>query len=167
MKFRFTSVQEKEIDQVLQALKEAAERIHSLGVDHWQQWNNPPNEKIAWVREGVNQGEIKFIFNEINEQIGIVRILTKDELYWGNQEVDAVYIHSLIVFDTFNGRGYGKQIISQVAELAKKDGNYLIRLDADQNNSKLCNYYQSMGFRKVGIKQFEASSYMLMERKID
>lgn len=135
-----------------------------MQINHWQYWKNPPSEKIKWVKEGIAKNEYFFVLNGNYETLGMVRILDKDLMYWGEQSEKAKYIHSLVVKEKFNGQGIGVQILDKVAKDAKGQGCKYLRLDADSKNPKLCNYYEKQGFQKVGTKKLPLSIYNLYEK---
>lgn len=167
MNITFHRIKNNELETVLQLFKETAEKIYQMGIDHWQYWKNPPKEKIKWVEEGIDNHEFFFIKASNNEHLGMVRILNEDLLYWGEQEHKAKYIHSLVVKEKYNGKGFGIKIINAIEHQAKEDNCKYLRLDADAKNPKLCNYYEKMGFNKVRTVQLPLSTYHLYEKALN
>lgn len=167
MNILFKHIETKDIDQVLQLFKRSAERIRKMNIDHWQYWTNPPTEKIKWVEEGITNKEFFFIKTSTDDTVGMVRIMSEDVLYWGNQETPAKYIHSLVVTERYNGNGMGQIIIEHIEAIAKSELCKYLRLDADAKNPKLCNYYENLGFKKVGSKELPLSTYNLYEKKLN
>jgi len=55
--------------------------------------------------------------NTHGQNIGMVRILEEDVMYWGEQKEKAKYIHSLVVIEKFEGRGIGKTILQKIEKL--------------------------------------------------
>lgn len=158
------SIEEK--DKVLLLFKEAAEKIGKKNIDHWQYWKNPPIEKIKWVEEGILNGEFFFVEDSNGQHIGMFRILEDDQLYWGEQNDKAKYIHSLVVIEKLEGRGIGEMILQKVEKDAKQEGCKFLRLDADAKNPKLCSYYENQGFKKVGTKTLPISTYNLYQKEL-
>ena len=162
--FKPIKIEDKSI--VLNIFKKAAEKIKKMSIDHWQYWINPPQEKIKWVEEGISNNEF-FFFNDLyGKNIGMVRILNEDLLYWGKQPRKAKYIHSLVVKEEYNGKGIGTKVLQKIENNAKKDNCKYLRLDADSKNSKLCKYYEELDFIKVGIKELPFSNNNLYEKEI-
>ncbi|WMI66011.1 GNAT family N-acetyltransferase [Aestuariibaculum sp. YM273] len=166
MTITFHQVLHNELPTVLNLFKEAAEKIAKKHIDHWQYWKNPPAEKIEWVQDGINKNEYFFIKNTNHATIGMVRILNEDILYWGEQKEPALYVHSLIVKEAYNGSGLGKLVLEAIAGQAKSKQRKFLRLDADSKNPKLCKYYENLGFNKVGKKTLPLSTYNLYEKTI-
>ncbi|MCH2231352.1 MAG: GNAT family N-acetyltransferase [Crocinitomicaceae bacterium] len=166
MQIIFRQVQESELPIVLANFKAAAEKIGKMNVDHWQYWKNPPEEKVKWVEEGIGNGEYYFLDLENGEPLGTVRILDEDLLYWGPQSAKAKYVHSLVINEVHNGKGYGQKVLEEVARKGKTDNCSYLRLDADAKNLKLCSYYENLGFEKVGERELSLSVYNLYEKAI-
>ena len=166
MNITFNQISKGEKEEVLQLFKEAAEKIHKMNIDHWQYWKNPPKEKIKWVEQGIENNEFFFINNSDNKNLGMVRILNEDVLYWGKQEHKATYIHSLVVREKYNGKGLGTRIIQEIETQAKRNNCKYLRLDADSKNPKLCHYYEKLGFKQVGTKKLPLSVYNLYQKEL-
>ena len=166
MNITFKQVEIKDKSAVLNLFKKTAEKIDKMNIDHWQYWKNPPQEKIKWVEEGIKNNEFFFINDLIGKNIGMVRILNEDLLYWEKQNEKAKYVHSLVVKEEFNGKGLGTKILQEIENNAKKDNCKYLRLDADSKNPKLCKYYEKLHFKKVGIKKLSLSNYNLYEKEI-
>lgn len=166
MKLQFKQIQISDKANVLALFKETAEKISKKNVDHWQYWKNPPQEKIAWVEEGIQHKEFFFITTRNTDLVGMVRILNEDKLYWGPQQEKAKYVHSLVVKEEFNGKGIGAKILQEIEMKAKKEDCNYLRLDADTKNPKLCHYYENLGFKKVGVKELPLSTYQLYQKEL-
>lgn len=166
MDFTFNQIESNEKDIVLDLLKEAAEKISKMNIDHWQNWKNHSAQDIKWVEEGINNNEFFFINTLDNQNLGMVRILNEDKLYWGDQEHKSKYIHSLVINEAYNGKGYGNMVLQKIAHKAIKENCKYLRLDADSQNPKLCAYYENLGFQKVGLKKLNQSVYNLYQKEL-
>ncbi len=166
MNIKFSQIEISEKKIVLDLFKKAALKIAKMNIDHWQYWKNPPLEKIEWVEEGIRNKEFYFIKSTDNTTIGMVRILKKDILYWGEQKEKALYIHSLVVKDSDGNKGIGQVILKQIESDAKNNGYKYIRLDADSKNPKLCYYYEKQRFEKVGVKKLPLSINNLYQKEL-
>jgi GNAT superfamily N-acetyltransferase len=154
-----------EIDTALFLLKSAAENLEEKGIDQWGIWLNPPVEKIKWVEDGFSNCEFYFIIIE-TRIAGMYRLLNEDELYWGIQELNARYVHSLVVLKEFSGQQIGIRVLEQLIAEARTDGIPVFRLDCNAANTVLCQYYEKLGFVKVGEKQMPHSLNNLYEIKL-
>ena len=166
MPLNFSPIAPTDLDQVIAMFQAAAKKINRLQIDHWQYWKDPPSDKIQWVKEGLANQEYHYVRNESGDIIGMLRILDEDFMYWGKQQEKAKYVHSLVVKEAYNGQGLGQQILEQVADLARQDRCRYLRLDADSKNPKLCQYYESMGFKQVGSTRQRISTYNLYQKEV-
>lgn len=166
MFIEFYQIEKNNKTTVLSLFKEAAVKIAKMNIDHWQYWKNPPLEKIKWVEEGIENKEFYFLKNSDDDILGMVRILKEDLLYWGKQKDKSLYVHSLVIREKFNKKGLGKIILEKIEGLGKKEEYRYLRLDAVSSNTKLCEYYEKQGFKKVGKKELTETVNNLYQKEI-
>lgn len=163
--FTIEHAQSDALPEILNLLKIAAVHLKVKDIDQWDYWLDPPQERLEWVKSGLENGQFHFI--KSNEQlIGMYRLMNEDSLYWGKQDQDAYYLHSLVVKPQYAGKAIGQQIIDQLKNQAKFNGKSLLRLDCHAGNKALCNYYEKQGFLKVGQVQMPYSLNNLYEFKV-
>jgi hypothetical protein len=75
----------------------------------------------------------------------------QDEQRWGPQELIAGYGHGLSVRKGLNGRGLGGSILDWCAIKVSGLNRHYVRFNCPVHNSKLCAYYESLGFASVGL----------------
>lgn len=165
MSLKFVLAQASELDIVLDLLKTAAKNLAEKNILQWQFWLNPPEDKVKWIEQGIENQEFRFVKRE-DELLGMFRLQREDELYWGVQDTEAVYLHSLVIKPEFSGGGLGKIILQTIENQLISDNIYLFRLDCVAHNLTLCQYYESQGFVKVGEKQMPHSLNNLYEKKL-
>ena len=155
MNIKFRKAKIDELDHALELFKLASLSLGEKKVNQWNYWSKPPEEKIAWVKEGFENGEFFFVQNENGVKVAMFRLLQNDRLYWDKKglENNTRYVHSLVVRPSFSGMGIGKAIMQNIIEKIKSEGVKTFRLDCDGSNPKLCAYYESFGFKKVGEKE--------------
>jgi RimJ/RimL family protein N-acetyltransferase len=166
MEIRLSPADQNDFSLVLGLLKEAALRLQRKGLDQWQNWLEPSGEDKSWIQEGFDAKEFFLIINELNQVLGTVRVMSEDLLYWGKQEEQGLYIHSLTVSEKYAGQGIGQAVISKVKQQAYILGYGKLRLDCNSANPALCRYYENQGFSQVGVREFEDFSCNLYEVKI-
>ncbi len=71
----------------------------------------------------------------------------------GETEPDEFYLDTLMTLPEFRGHGIGKALIADAAMKARKSGKPLGLL-CDIDNQKAEHLYQSVGFRRVGLRPF-------------
>ena len=65
---------------------------------------------------------------------------------------EAIYIHYVAVKREFAKMGLVGEVIAEAERVAREQGIALLRLDTNANESKLCQLYESYGFRQVGTE---------------
>ena len=83
--------------------------------------------------------------------VGTFSLDWDDEAYWGPQEPIAGYVHGLSVRKGFNGRGLGSFIIDWCVDQVSILNRRYVRPGCDARNTKLCAYYEALGFVRVGV----------------
>ena len=149
MKISFRVAYSNETDIALGLLKQAAYRLKSKEINQWQYWINPSAEKIQWIMDGFENKEFNFILDG-ESIIGMFRLLDIDELYWGKKNDHSNYLHSLVIINDYVGLNIGRDVLKEVIHQSKGKGISFFRLDCNASNTKLCKFYESIGFKKVG-----------------
>ncbi|MGF6571217.1 ribosomal protein S18 acetylase RimI-like enzyme [Paraburkholderia sp. GAS333] len=103
-----------------------------------------------WVRNHVCQKDV-YVLDLDDTPVGTFSLDLDDEKHWGPQEPIAVYVHGISVRKGFNGRALGSFMLDWCAEMAGSLNRALVRLDCAVHNAKLCGYYESLGFIRVGL----------------
>jgi ribosomal protein S18 acetylase RimI-like enzyme len=104
----------------------------------------------GWVRNNVSQKEVYLVELEGNPVATFSLVLDEDN-HWGPQEPTAGYVHGLSVRKHFNGRGLGSLMLDWCANKVSSLNRRFVRLDCAVHNAKLCAYYESLGFIRVGL----------------
>jgi GNAT superfamily N-acetyltransferase len=61
-----------------------------------------------------------------------------------------LFLEDLFVRETFRGHGVGKALVCGVAEIARKEGYHMIRLDVLEWNESAIKFYKSLGAEYLG-----------------
>jgi RimJ/RimL family protein N-acetyltransferase len=144
----------QDMDMALELFRKTSLSLKARNLSQWSYWSNPPMEKIQWVRDGFQRGEFFFVCDESDDFLGMFRLLPVDELYWDEKgrEPNVRYVHSLVIATGHSGKGIGALILKKIIENLRNEGIESLRLDCDSSNSRLCQYYEDQGFKKVGTK---------------
>jgi ribosomal protein S18 acetylase RimI-like enzyme len=119
-------------------------------------------EDLAWgrstwtaeaARRALEQGGLHVI-EQNGVPAGMLTLSWQDDEYWGPQDPNAGYVHGLSIRDGFHGLGLGVYAINWCADLVRVNDRERLRLDCEVKNAKLCAYYESIGFVRVGTKPF-------------
>jgi ribosomal protein S18 acetylase RimI-like enzyme len=118
-----------------------------------------------WVRNNVSQNEVHIVELE-GTPVGTFSLDLDDEKHWGPQEPIAGYVHGLCVRKGFSGRGLGSFMLDWCANTVSGLDRRFVRLDCAVQNVKLCAYYESLGFIRVGLKP-DGDVWSLYEKPVD
>jgi ribosomal protein S18 acetylase RimI-like enzyme len=103
-----------------------------------------------WVRNNVAQREV-YVLELEGTLAGTFVFDLDDERHWGPQDPIAGYVHGLCVRKGFNGCGLGNFMLEWCANKVSGLNRRAVRLDCAVHNAKLCAWYESLGFIRVGF----------------
>lgn len=103
----------------------------------------------GWVQNSLSRRDV-YVVEQDRLLVATFSLDWSDEAYWGAQEPVAGYVHGLSVRKGFNGLGLGRFVIDWCASRVIARNRRFVRLGCDARNIKLCAYYESLGFRRVG-----------------
>lgn len=154
-----------EIDTALSLLKRAAQWLKDKDIDYWQNWINPADLYIDWIREGFDSSQFYFVLSD-SSVIGMFRLQWSDEKFWGVQDNNAGYIHSFTIDTNYHGQGLGQQILSMIEDLCKSNNKRYLRLDCGVQVDRLCKYYEDYGFNSIGEVFVDIYRLRLYEKEL-
>jgi 8-oxo-dGTP pyrophosphatase MutT (NUDIX family)/GNAT superfamily N-acetyltransferase len=102
-----------------------------------------------WVKKNVSEKAV-YVVELDGDPVGTFVLDLDDEKHGGPQEPIAGYVHGLCVRKGFNGRGLGSFMLDWCGDELSALNRRFIRLDCAVHNTKLCAYYESLGFIRVG-----------------
>lgn len=131
---------------------------------------------FAWGKEGDGFSE-RWVHNHVAERAvyvvecdgtpaGAFTLDLADDAHWGPQEPLAGYVHGLCVRKGFNGSDLGSFMLDWCAGTVRGLNRRYVRLDCAAQNLRLCAYYESLGFIRVGVKS-DGAVWSLYERAVD
>ena len=158
----------EDLPRALELFREASRYLASKSLSQWGYWQDPPMEKLEWVRQGFDQGEFFFVFDGNKDHIAMFRLMQHDMDYWDEKglEPNVRYIHSLVIDRKYAGKGIGRMIVQKIIDSAATHNFFKLRLDCDATNKQLRSYYKSLGFEEVGEKTMPLSLNVLYEKSL-
>jgi GNAT superfamily N-acetyltransferase len=72
-----------------------------------------------------------------------------------DQRIGVLYIDELRVLTAYRRRGIGSALVQEVCDLGYDLGFWRVRLNADQDDSGVCAFYEKNGFKHGGDGFFE------------
>lgn len=107
-----------------------------------------------WIRQGVAadiaRGDVYLGRDADGRVRGTLRLLWEDPDAWPDDRDEAGYVHGLIIRNEARGRGVGAAMLAWAERTTRERGRRFLRLDCDATNSKLCAYYERLGFTSRG-----------------
>jgi len=121
------------------------------------QWNEAYPNRQTFV-DSIGREEM-FLFHDEETLVGAVMLNTvqADEweaIPWLFTEEKPLVIHGLVVSPLTQGRGYGKLLLAQCEDYARKNGFTAMRLDAFPENRAAVGLYEKKGYVMRGAVHF-------------
>lgn len=154
---RFRKTTEEDIEKVMEILERAKKQIARFGIDQWQD-GYPTEEDIKRdIKEGnsyvlVDEGEIvgttAFSFEEEEAYKNLVagQWITNNERYG--------VIHRIAVDGEKGKKGYAKELLQNMEEIAKSQNVFSIRTDTHEGNNGMKAYLYKNGFTYCGVCKY-------------
>ncbi|WP_078969773.1 GNAT family N-acetyltransferase [Streptomyces natalensis] len=135
-----------EEDVIASMWSEAAQWLHSRGINQWQY---PANvEKISRDIEHGNA----YILVDVADYLGTITVDEfADPEFWCPDDCpdDALYAHRVITRPAARGLSLGAVMLNWASQKAEKAGKRWLRVDAWKTNDDLGRYYEAQGFKRV------------------
>lgn len=152
-----------DLEAVLGLLSEAAKWWATLDVPSPWPYPFPPER----VRPSFDRGEVYVA--EIDGKppiVGTYTLIWSDPRFWGERPPDAGYLHRIAIDRRHAGAGIGRAIIEDAYGRIRAAGRSIVRLDTQEANRRLCEYYVGLGFRPLGTVTVDGVLCRLFERSV-
>lgn len=116
----------------------------SWGLDGW---------RVQEITDRMAEGYEYFALYEGANIAAIAALLWSDDREWGPRADDSAYLHNLAVAEVYRGHHIGEFMIEWLVGVARQKGKIYLRLDCDNNNIPLKDYYEGLGFVCVGLHE--------------
>ena len=151
MKFEFIQATQSDLHEALCILKEANEWTGRDGACMWRD-SEIGAEKVQQLIESESLHLV--VLN--GYVIGTISYEVEDPIYYPEiTDGSTVFVHLLAVRRIFGGQGVGKAMIAWAREKAIAQGKTYLRLDCVADRQNLCEFYESLGFTKTGVRWIE------------
>ena len=100
---------------------------------------------------------LDFVVMWKNKQSIATLLLTyEDTIFWPELSKNSSgFIHKLSIRREFAGQNLAKKIIEFAIDECIAKNIYRLRLECDSKRKKLCNFYESLGFKLIKIKLYD------------
>jgi ribosomal protein S18 acetylase RimI-like enzyme len=143
---RLEAATESDVDAIVAILQAAAAWLESKGIKQWQWPNQFSRDRIAGE---VQNGQF-WVARCHNEVIGTFKLQHSDPMFWPEDGVAALYLHSLAIDRRFAGCGLGRELLRRAEAITAAQKQEFLRLDCMAENPALCAYYRRAGFDSCG-----------------
>lgn len=154
----------KEINSILQMLKDAAQWLKSENIDYWTHWLEPNDADIRQVSEDIKNEKFYLVKNGDGVIVGMFKLQYADKLLWEDDSVKAGYIHLFTISRTYKNEGLGYKTLDMVKAMLINENIFCLRLDCGYDNKKLCKYYEEYGFKLIAVKKIHEDFISLYEK---
>ncbi len=143
--------------------EQVARLLVSRGIQQWL-----PGEFKEEVLRGWMRHDHLFVVRDGTALVAAVAVLDEDPI-WPEKTAAAGYIHFLMVAPERFGSGLGKRVLAAAEDLLATREKTLARLDVVRTNTRLLEWYDAQGYRRVGAREFpEPASFdvVLLEKEL-
>jgi GNAT superfamily N-acetyltransferase len=151
MRPAMASARPADLEAVMGLLREARSWHQKEGVDMWREFDS------ARIAAEIDAGRV-YVARAGSDVCGTITLVESDELVWGEERGDELYVHKLAVARRHAGLGIGAEILRWAQHLARERGKRRLRLDTWDGNRKMREYYERQGFRHVRDQFYPADS---------
>jgi ribosomal protein S18 acetylase RimI-like enzyme len=137
---------EADVDAIVAILQAAAAWLKNKGIEQWKWPDQFSPDRIA---NEVQNGQF-WVARCHNEVIGTFKLQHTDPVFWPEDGVAALYLHSLAIDRRFAGCGLGRELLRRTEVMAATQNKEFLRLDCMAENAALCGYYRRAGFEPCG-----------------
>jgi N-acetylglutamate synthase-like GNAT family acetyltransferase len=154
-----------DLTEILRFLKEAALWLKMKNINYWQDWINPPDKFINWIKTGFERKEF-YLVKQGESIIGCFKLSENDEVFWGKQDSPAYYIHSFTIDRKLKVKNIGIKVMQNIENICKESNKKYLRLDCSSTVPALKQYYEGLGFHTVGETLVHGEKLTLYEKEI-
>lgn len=127
-------------------------------------------EQIEYMLEMMYS--IDALKEQVNEKKHCFLLFKSGDEYLGYASYELNYkgqsktkIHKIYVLPEGQGKGVGRQLMDKVKDIAVKNSNHKLSLNVNRDNNAI-QFYQNIGFTKVGEEDIEIGKGFVMEDAI-
>lgn len=160
--------EEKDIDDIMAAVKYAQEYFKNAGIDQWQD-GYPNRESIA---SDIQRGE-SYIFESDGKMIATAAISfrgesTYDKIYDGEWLSDYPYtvVHRVAVSEGNKGKGISHEIMKFAEKISKERNIKSMKIDTHEDNKVMRSMLEKNGYTYCGIIYLESGDTRVAYEKL-
>lgn len=146
---RVTVALPKEVEDVRRLREDCARWMVERGVEQWRPGDFPRH----WYETCVLEGWV-YVGRLGEPVVASVTVVWEDPLVWPEARDPAGYVHMLMVDRGLAGQQVGRSLLGWAEDHIRRSGRPVARLDCPRSNRALRAYYERLGYRLVGFREF-------------
>ena len=159
----------QDTDIALSVLKNAAEWLQQIGKGHGEWWN-PDNMNRSFFEKYTKPNEFYVLMKDNKPAAAVILQKEQNLQDWSTVDKgihkDALYIHYVAVHRDFAGQNLVGYLIDYATRMARNEGIDTLRLDTNADEPKLCNLYESFGFKLIAILKEPEARTAIYEKAV-
>lgn len=156
----------EQLPVVLDIIGEATVWVQERG---FNQWSLPPydedNPMYKVMKDSVDQKEVYLVVKD-DLALATMTLQWEDEYFWGKRPDDAGYIHKLAIRSAYHGQKIGQYFMAWAENVIEEVGRPYARLDCMAENEGINRFYQSLGYKLIGVKEDFRWKANLYEKRV-
>lgn len=154
---RFRKTTEEDIEKVMEILEKAKKKIARFGIDQWQDGYPAREDVLKDIENGisyvlVDEGEIVGTTAFSFEEEEAYKNLVAGQWIINNERYGV--IHRIAVDGEKGKKGYAKELLQNMEEIAKSQNVFSIRTDTHEGNNGMKSYLYKNGFKYCGVCKY-------------
>ena len=134
--------------------------VHTLA--EAARWVEELDGTIMWVEGELEDERVRaeagagmFVVAEVDGRVaGAMRFQLEDRLFWPDlDDAESAFVHRLAVRRAFAGHGISTALLEWAVDRARALNKRYLRLDCDEERSRLRAFYERFGFRLHSYRQ--------------
>ena len=149
MKYCIASI--NDMSKIIEMKNRVKQRIIKENLPMWL--NNYPTDDLLIKDVTLNFGRVI----KLNDEVIGYAVLYPSNIEYQDEIADIDDLYSfgrVMIDDNFTGKGIGRFLVNSMIDEAKQNNQRGMLITGDDFNLKAMNLYKSLGFYKIGEKQF-------------
>lgn len=145
--YLFREITKDEIPQMFSMILQRMKWMDETGIKQWNVTNYDKYYPKEYYENERKNGNVFVLVDKASGEIVCAAVLLESDTRW-EDNTPAIYIHNFV--SRIGEKGVGTIFLQYVEKYAVGKEKEYLRLDSSEDNEKLAQYYESLGFLAVG-----------------
>jgi ribosomal protein S18 acetylase RimI-like enzyme len=159
-----TNAIKQDVDKIYELIKKRIKWMDDNNIHQWNKTDYLATYPKKYFEEKMAIGQLYTMKSAPSGKVVGAVVLLEEDKRWNADGSKSYYIHNLVSNTEISG--IGREIICLCEKMAIENGKDLIRLDCQESNSKLKDFYYRLGFKYVGYVQEGSYFGIKLEKKL-